>query len=319
MREVCGGGTGRQRRERAAPRAARRARVRVKKTMASAVHALNRGSSALQRHYALLQLGQKSDEDAIASAHRFLWPEIEEEQRNAAKPRRQWGDAADPEAGLPWEVRLARRYYRKLHREYALADMTRYREGAIGLRWRTEKELVDGKGQFTCGNKACGETEHLDSFELLFAYAEHGEQKQALVKLRACPKCADKLHYRKRKEERRSKRRAEKEERRKQRKERKRRRRERGDHSRERDDESEADEDDEEADVGSGPAGATSSNRSREEDDAAARDEHARAGADREGAAHSVSERGTSSCTSTVTVEGGEDALFSRLCRELIR
>ena len=37
-------------------------------------------SAALQRHYALLRLGHQSDADAIASAHQFLWPEIEEQK-----------------------------------------------------------------------------------------------------------------------------------------------------------------------------------------------------------------------------------------------
>lgn len=192
-------------------------------------------STAIQRHYALLQLGFKSDAAALESAHKFLWPDVEQqqyedEQRQRRKGQPQpghWGDKEDPEAGLAWEVRLARRYYAKLHREYALADMTRYKDGGIGLRWRTEQEVWDGKGQFCCGNKACGESEGLESFELLFAYVEHGESKQALVKLRCCHACADKLHYRKRKEERRKKRREEKEERRRQQKEEKRRRRER--------------------------------------------------------------------------------------------
>ena len=33
---------------------------------------------------------------------------------------------------------MAIKYYNKLYREYALADMSRHREGKIGLRWRTE-------------------------------------------------------------------------------------------------------------------------------------------------------------------------------------
>jgi protein FRA10AC1 len=31
--------------------------------------------------------------------------------------------------------------------------MSRYKENRIGLRWRTEEEVITGKGQFQCGNK----------------------------------------------------------------------------------------------------------------------------------------------------------------------
>lgn len=78
--------------------------------------------------------------------------------------------------------------------------MARYKENRIGLRWRTEKEVISGKGQFECGNKKCSAREGLRSYEVNFAYTEAGESKQALVKLRVCPKCTYKLNYRKEKE-----------------------------------------------------------------------------------------------------------------------
>ena len=195
----------------------------------------------IERHYALLRLrqGRDTDADALKSAHQFIWPEEEKSDRG----RRQWGGSENSEADLPWEVRLARRYYKKLHREYALADMTRYKEGAVGLRWRTEQEVFDGKGQFTCGNKACAATDGLESFELNFVYTEHGERKQALVKLRACPQCADKLNYKRRKQEKREKRRAEKEERRRARREEKRARRRSRERSRSRERDGDASDD----------------------------------------------------------------------------
>lgn len=68
------------------------------------------------------------------------------------------------------------------------------------MRWRTEKEVISGKGQFECGNKKCTAREGLRSYEVNFAYSEAGESKQALVKLRVCPKCSYKLNYRKEKE-----------------------------------------------------------------------------------------------------------------------
>ncbi|GMF34184.1 unnamed protein product [Phytophthora fragariaefolia] len=118
-------------------------------------------------------------------------------------------DEADAERGeANWQIRMSVRYYRQLFREYALADLSRYKEGKIGLRWRTEMEVVAGKGQFSCGNKRCEERAGLRSYELLFAYMEQGERKRCLVKVRACGACAEKLFYKKlmevrRKEERR--------------------------------------------------------------------------------------------------------------------
>ncbi|KAJ0792705.1 putative folate-sensitive fragile site protein Fra10Ac1 [Helianthus annuus] len=46
-----------------------------------------------------------------------------------------------------WEQRLVKRYYDKLFKEYPLLY---YRSimYAVGLRWRTEKEVISGKGTF---------------------------------------------------------------------------------------------------------------------------------------------------------------------------
>lgn len=107
-------------------------------------------------------------------------------------------DDADIERGTTdWQVRMSARYYRKLFREYALADLSRYQEGKIGLRWRTESEVVAGKGQFICGNKRCDTQENLRSYELLFGYVEQGEKKRCLVKVRACESCAQKIFFKK--------------------------------------------------------------------------------------------------------------------------
>lgn len=38
-------------------------------------------------------------------------------------------------------------------------------------------------GQFQCGNKRCEKEEGLKSWEVNFAYVEHGEKRNALVKL----------------------------------------------------------------------------------------------------------------------------------------
>ncbi|RLN57810.1 hypothetical protein BBJ28_00021435 [Nothophytophthora sp. Chile5] len=106
-------------------------------------------------------------------------------------------DADATEGEKDWRVRMSVRYYRQLFREYALADLSRFEEGKIGLRWRTEMEVVSGKGQFSCGNKRCDARAELHSYELLFAYVEHGERKRCLVKVRVCGVCAEKLFYQK--------------------------------------------------------------------------------------------------------------------------
>lgn len=54
----------------------------------------------------------------------------------------------------------------------------------VALRWRTEQEVVIGKGQFECGSKKCQTKEQLKSWEVNFGYEERGEKKNALVKLR---------------------------------------------------------------------------------------------------------------------------------------
>ncbi|XWS77413.1 hypothetical protein CRYUN_Cryun01aG0259400 [Craigia yunnanensis] len=104
-----------------------------------------------------------------------------------------------------WEQRLVKCYYDKFlktHLRYCIADMSQYKSGKIGLRWRTEKEVISGKGQFICGNKHCNEKDDLASYEasVNFSYFEAGENKQAFVKLVTCERCAEKLYYKKRKE-----------------------------------------------------------------------------------------------------------------------
>ena len=96
-----------------------------------------------------------------------------------------------------WEIRMSIKYYNQLFKEYALADLTRYKQGQVGLRWRTKSEVMRGKGQFICGNKRCPSNQDLHSYELLFAYMEQNERKRCLVKVRVCPECALKLFYKK--------------------------------------------------------------------------------------------------------------------------
>ncbi|XP_074094214.1 protein FRA10AC1 [Cotesia typhae] len=119
---------------------------------------------------------RKTDYDVIKENHRFLWDEEE--------------DTPDT-----WEARLAKKYYDKLFKEYCICDLTYYKYNKVALRWRTEQEVVVGKGQFECGSKKCKIKEGLKSWEVNFGYEEQGEKKNALVKLRLCSECSDKLNY----------------------------------------------------------------------------------------------------------------------------
>ncbi|KAL2746519.1 protein FRA10AC1 [Vespula maculifrons] len=124
----------------------------------------------------------KRDFDVIKENHKFLWDE-------------------DDDQPSTWEARLAKKYYDKLFKEYCICDLIYYKYNKVALRWRTEKEVIVGKGQFECGNKKCTTKEDLRSWEVNFGYVEHGEKKNALVKLRLCPECSMKLNYRSQKRE----------------------------------------------------------------------------------------------------------------------
>ncbi|XKL59997.1 hypothetical protein PGB90_001013 [Kerria lacca] len=129
----------------------------------------------------------KRDIDVIRENHKFLW--------NDEEPR-------------SWEEQLAKKYYDRLYKEYCICDLTFYKEGKVALRWQIEAELVSGKGQFICGNKNCDEKENLKTWEVNFGYIENYEKKNALVKLRLCSDCSEKLNYKhKRKEIKRKKKR----------------------------------------------------------------------------------------------------------------
>lgn len=123
----------------------------------------------------------KTDLDVIRENHKFLW-----------EP----SDAPDT-----WEKQLAKRYYEKLFKEYCICDLGRYKENKVALRWRIEKEVVIGKGQFICGNKTCMDKSQLRSWEVNFGYTENGEKKNALIKVRLCTECSKKLNYHSKKRE----------------------------------------------------------------------------------------------------------------------
>lgn len=125
-----------------------------------------------------------------------------------------------------WQERMVAAYDEHLYKDYVLADLKYVDQRKLGLRWRTEKEVMEGKGSSSCGNKHCPSHDieqvtfnhadlaylsspmpntedeevdqlrcidfgHLQSeFEVPFSYTENNEHKTVLVKLRLCARCA---------------------------------------------------------------------------------------------------------------------------------
>ncbi|CRL07168.1 CLUMA_CG020156, isoform A [Clunio marinus] len=123
----------------------------------------------------------KSDKDVILENLKFIWNEND-----------------IPES---WEERIAKKYYDKLFREYCICDLSKYKENRIANRFRIEKEVITGKGQFICGEKSCQRSEALRTWEVNFSYTEKHEKKNALVKIRLCEECSEKLNHRSKKRE----------------------------------------------------------------------------------------------------------------------
>ena len=129
----------------------------------------------------------KTDYDVLRENHRFLWPSDDEE-----------ADVETQSERNDWGRRLAKKYYDSLFREFTICDLSRYKEDRVAMRWRTEAEVVEGKGQLICGEKSCSSGTDLRTWEVNFKYEEEGTSKNALVKLRLCPRCSDLLNYRNR-------------------------------------------------------------------------------------------------------------------------
>ncbi|KAG6328803.1 hypothetical protein ID866_10285 [Astraeus odoratus] len=116
----------------------------------------------------------------------------------------------EAEGSTSWNDQLAEKYYNSLYREFAVCNLKHYKSGNFALRWRTENEVLDGTGETTCANMRCkhhrtpstSSLPLLTTLELPFTYEEHGERKQALVKVVLCPKCVRKLMWKRTQEKR---------------------------------------------------------------------------------------------------------------------
>ncbi|GAA5846233.1 hypothetical protein JCM5353_003183 [Sporobolomyces roseus] len=121
---------------------------------------------------------------------------------------------------LSWEDQVAAKYYDSLFKEFAIVNLKHWSTGAIGLRWRTEDEVLLGIGHLTCASMRCQfhqpsarllesleeegaivdpdsstplvETRLAES-EMNFGYIEEGIKKSALVKVVLCRECGKRL------------------------------------------------------------------------------------------------------------------------------
>jgi protein FRA10AC1 len=172
-----------------------------------------RGESAWDRHKSYvaryLQVyerdGGKARQARLDSSTRNDWGVLKERHRFLRDEEEGGGSTSNNE----YEDEVARRYYNHLFKEFAIADMKHYKSGNLSLRWRSEDDVIDGIGQFTCANTRCEHHRQLQSastkltpYEVNFAYEEPSAEpgggivnKNALVKIVLCHRCSRKLRY----------------------------------------------------------------------------------------------------------------------------
>uniref|UniRef100_A0AC35TSH1 Protein FRA10AC1 homolog n=1 Tax=Rhabditophanes sp. KR3021 TaxID=114890 RepID=A0AC35TSH1_9BILA len=149
-----------------------------------------KGLPILQRHNKLIE--------TFINAHKRINSESCASERSVSsvvKSHLKFHYDEKNESKLSWEEKLAKRYYDRLFKEYCVADLEHYEKNKIAMRWRTEKELKSGKGQFLCGSRNCVISDDLNTWEVNFKYVEDAETKNILVKLRLCEECSKKLNY----------------------------------------------------------------------------------------------------------------------------
>ena len=105
----------------------------------------SRLSSETRSSRKIRHIVSEADRVELEKHYRFVVPSEETERRR--RRRRQ-------EEKESWQDRMVQYYHSHLYKEYVLADLTT-RPGQIGLRWRTKREVEQGRGHLSCGNKHC--------------------------------------------------------------------------------------------------------------------------------------------------------------------
>jgi protein FRA10AC1 len=103
-----------------------------------------------------------SDYDELRAHYRFVLPDDDDEtiynnnNNNTTTTTTTANDNHRKKYGSTWQERMVKNYHQGLYKEYVLADLSRVVEiGKIGLRWRTEVEVSNGRGFRSCGNLTC--------------------------------------------------------------------------------------------------------------------------------------------------------------------
>ena len=164
------------------------------------------GGHRLQQEEEQRQIAARSDVQELLEHHRFVRDAAPSDLETWAKDTVSKAKNAS-NSSSQWAKKMTLQYDRHLFKEFALADMSRYKTGKVGLRWRTEREVISGKGESECANLACAEHHGLSAYEVNFAYVEGKPpiRKNTLVKLMLCPDCGYKLNYKKTRAERKKK------------------------------------------------------------------------------------------------------------------
>lgn len=174
-----------------------------------------------------------SDMEELKKAYKFVLEEDEGEKNEGGHET----SKEESKSASTWQERMVQNYHSHLYKTHVIADLTYYQKGRIGLRWRTKAEVQNGKGVKTCGNKHCiqkpitefneskflyqyerdvdetsEDSEALEQrrlkslphgiglcdYEVHFKYKEQGEDKEELVNLKLCMRCAPKIFVGKR-------------------------------------------------------------------------------------------------------------------------
>jgi len=95
-----------------------------------------------------------SDYDELRAHYRFVLPDDDETIYNNNTTTA--NDNNRNKYGSTWQERMVKTYHKGLYKEYVLADLSKVLDiGKIGLRWKTETEVSNGRGFRCCGNLTC--------------------------------------------------------------------------------------------------------------------------------------------------------------------
>ncbi len=86
----------------------------------------------------------RNDYDILQENYRFLRENASEKEKEKEKEKKE-----------NWEEKLAKNYESHLDRSYGIIDLSKYKKGKMGIRWRTKEEVKKEKGLNICGGKGC--------------------------------------------------------------------------------------------------------------------------------------------------------------------